>query len=167
MTESAPTGLAELLAGLEDIVAPPPVDWLPRTPAAIATSCLFMILLGLSLFWLVRRYRANRYRREALRELDAIERGLADEDPEAPASIAVVLRRTALHIEARERVAGLSGEAWLHFLDDHAPGSDFTTGVGPRLLELPYAPPDGIAPNDPVVAELLARARHWIRVHRA
>ena len=167
MKELDSTRLTELLTGLEDVITPAPVDWLPRTPLAITTSSLLVILLGLALVCFARRIRVNRYRREALRELADVERRLAAGDPEAPAAIAIVLRRVALRIEARERVAGLSGESWLQFLDEHAPGRHFTTGVGPQLLKLPYAPPGGSGLDDSVAAELLVRARHWIRSHRA
>ena len=167
MSRRDPARLSDLLARLEDIVEPPAVSWVPQTPLSIASCVLLSVSIIFLAAWIFRRYRANRYRREALAELDEIERKLAKGDLEAAASIAVVLRRAAIHIEGRERVASMDGPAWLRLLDEHVPNPLFTTGTGPLLLEIPYAPTDRIASNESVRAELVARARRWVRSHRA
>ncbi|HKA81136.1 MAG TPA: DUF4381 domain-containing protein [Xanthobacteraceae bacterium] len=72
MAEAAPP--SDPLAGLIDIPLPPPVSLLPQTwPSRIA---IVLVVAGLiaGLWWFVRWWRANRYRRAALAELAAIER---------------------------------------------------------------------------------------------
>src|SRR5262245_10805762 len=62
------------LAGLIDIPLPAPVSLLPQTwPSRIA---IVLVVVGLiaGLWWLVRWWHANRYRRAALAELARIER---------------------------------------------------------------------------------------------
>ena len=53
------------------------------------------------------RWRANAYRRAALRELKSLEH---------PAAIAELLRRTALAIAPRPVIAEMTGAAWLDWL---------------------------------------------------
>jgi len=62
------------LAGLIDIPLPPPVSLLPQTwPSRIAIVLLVAGLIG-GVWWVLRWWRANRYRRAALAELAGIER---------------------------------------------------------------------------------------------
>src|SRR5262245_3171457 len=62
------------LAGLIDIPLPPPVSLLPQTwPSRIAIVLLVLGVIA-GLWWFVRWWRANRYRRAALAELAGIER---------------------------------------------------------------------------------------------
>jgi len=52
----------------------------------------------------------------------------------------MTLRRFAMTVSGDpDRVAGLVGEGWLAFLDGRWQQTDFTQGVGRRLLSAPYA----------------------------
>lgn len=148
----APVSLVGLLDELAEPVAPPPVPLTPQTAGwAVLAAMLAVALLAL-IAWRVRRWRANAYRRAALAEL-----ATAGEDP---AAIALVLRRTALAAWPRAEVAGLSGEAWLAFLDRSGGQPGFVEGPGRALLDAPYRS----GPPQPGLAPLAAR---WVRRHRA
>jgi len=159
----------QTLRRLHDVVQPPPVSWAPQT---IGWYVLFA-LAGLLLLWgcvaLVRRLLRNRYRREALRELAALEAGAGEDASRAAALRALpgLLRRTALAAWPREEVASLSSEAWLAFLDEAYGGDGFRRGPG-RLVALVAYEPDrdvhGIDEPDARAAFELARV--WIRRHR-
>jgi hypothetical protein len=167
MSNGAATTVPELLARLEDVAVPAPVSWMPQTAAWAVLGVALAVGASVLTVWAIRRWRSNRYRREALGELAEIEGRLAAGDPSASASVAVLLRRVALHIAPRKDVASLSGESWLEFLDGRVKGTPFTTGAGRRLLEVPYAPPAQMASTRDDGPELLSRARQWIRQHRA
>jgi len=164
--------LSELLTRLEDIVEPAPVSWVPQT---IAWWVLGIVLLGLVFllaFWWIRRWRSNRYRREALVELAAIEKRLRAGDHGAIVTVAVLLRRVALHIAPRERVASLTGEKWLDFLNGHVRDSAFTERAARLLIDVAYAPltppergQSGEGSDDRM--ELVGCARSWVRRHHA
>ena len=113
-----------------------------------------MLLLLLFFTWRqIQIYRANAYRRAALAELQRVQ--------DDPAQIAEILRRTALAAYPRNKVAALTGEDWLSFLNAHYPGDGFTGEVGRTLLQSPYqkaAPAQSDA--------LAAAARDWIRRHK-
>ncbi len=154
---------------LQDIVLPDPVSWAPQTAG-------WWILLGLLVFlgawWtrgVLRRRRANRYRKQALARLQEIEDGLA-----IPASrgraltgLPVLVKQTLLAGCSRSEVAALSGEPWLQFLDESYGGNGFTRGPGRLLPKLAYSPP---AETAAVRAEefeaLVDLIRRWIRGHR-
>jgi len=110
-------------------------------------------------WWLVRSWHANRYRRAALAELDRIAEAEAQS---TPASLAVLVRRTALAAFPRAQVATLAGPAWLAFLDRSYGGDEFSRGAGRVLGVAPYAPAD-VATQDP--RALIGLVRRWIKGH--
>jgi hypothetical protein len=102
-------------------------------------------------------------RRAALAELDAIERGTTQSQPNGTvAALALLVRRTALAAFPREEVAALAGPPWLAFLDRHAAGHDFAQGPG-RVLGLgPYQP---ASINTDQTRALIDVVRCWIKTH--
>ena len=102
--------------------------------------------------WL--RWRADGYRRAALRELC-----------EAPdAELPALLKRTALAAWPRGAVASLSGDEWLRFLDRTGGKPVFEGGLGRSLTDLTWRPD---RPVDPSSRDALRDAvRDWIRQHR-
>ncbi len=111
---------------LHDFYQPPPPSWRPQT----AGWYVLFVIIGLALLWtlihFVRKWLANRYRREALRELALLP------SPEFSA----LLKRTALSAWPREKVASLSGESWLRFLNESANGELFRSAPANRIEEL-------------------------------
>lgn len=100
------------LANLHDIVLPDEVPWWPPAPGWIV---LATILLATAIYYLIRafrRWKADAYRRAALRELSSAA---------SPEAIAEILRRTALAIAPRETVATLVGETWIDWLAARSP----------------------------------------------
>lgn len=100
---------AASLDRLHDIELPPEIAWWPLAPGwYVVAGFVFLVLLILgSRIW--RRWRANAYRRVALHEL-----ALAKD----AASIAELLRRTALATAARPVIAGKIGVDWLDCLSE-------------------------------------------------
>jgi hypothetical protein len=141
---------------LHDIVVPPAVPWWPPAPAWYAVIAIGCVLIAVLVWQLVAWWNRNRYRRAALRELDRL-------GANAPlAAVAELVKRVALAAFPRERVAALSGDAWLRFLDASIGATDFAQGAGRALGGTEYAP--GAHPATP---ELVAVVRHWISHHRA
>jgi Domain of unknown function (DUF4381) len=147
---------------LHDIAVPPPVPWWPPAPGWYIVGGMVFALLGLAAWCALARWRRDRYRREALVDLDRIAR-----DPDAPPSISTVaelVKRVALAAYPRDRVASLTGDAWLAFLDATGGTDAFSRGAGHVLKDAAYRKD---APHEP--SELLKLAdvvRHWITHHR-
>src|SRR5688572_7397484 len=143
---------------LKEIPLPQPISWMPQTPAWYVLAGLVVLLLAWLIVRAVRAYRRNRYPRAALMELEQI-RSAAASDP------AALVKRVAFQVAAREKVASLSGDAWLTFLDKSYRGTGFTTGPGRLLPALSYRGPSSIAPEQG--ASLMDLVATWIRRHRA
>ena len=102
-------------------------------------------------------------RRFALRQLQEIVNEYeASKNPvEFGVNLSELLRRTMLAYAPRLDVAGLTGEAWLQWLDEGLAQPVFSSGPGRQLLELPYRRPDaelGVADVD----QLVAAVRHRV-----
>lgn len=138
---------------LHDMVEPPPVAWWPVAPG---WWVLLVLVVAGALWGAVRcwqRWRANAYRRQALRELDAAQ---------TPAEIAELLRRTALAAAPREDVACLTGERWADWLAASTSAA-MPASVREQLARAIYVP--GPATTQP---ELIRQyAKTWITQHRA
>jgi cbb3-type cytochrome oxidase subunit 3 len=169
MEQTAPPGPDPLtrlaLENLNDIVLPQPVSWLPQTWGWLALALILLALIAWALWRRHQRYLADRYRREALAELDRIEAtlGTADTRDRAIAGIAELLKRVALHAWPRATTASLSGPAWLAFLKQHD-GDALSAGPASCFLDdLEYHADGDLAEGD--VRQFAEAARRWIERH--
>ncbi len=144
---------------LHDIVLPPPVPWWPPAPGWYAVAAVALALLGFALWTTAARWRRNRYRRAAMRQL-----GRIPHDGNVVPAVAALLKRTALAAFPRERVASLTGPAWLAFLNRTGGTDAFTRYPGTVLGDAEYQPDPMLM--DTKTARLLDLARAWVRNHR-
>lgn len=164
MTDLETLTLPELLARLEDVTTPEAVSYIPQTSVWYVLAAVLLLILSATSWRLAAKYRASRYRREALAVLMEIERQSAT-NSHSEAQVAALLRRTALSAYPRASVASLHGETWLVFLDHCYGGKDFSDGPGRVIADAPYLPAHVMSAQDR--AGLLQAARSWVRRHRA
>lgn len=138
---------------LHDFYQPPPPSWTPQT---IGWSVVFA-MVGLAVLWVmirsIRKWLADRYRREALRELALLQ----------PDQFSALLKRTALAVWPREKVASLSGKAWLQFLSESAKNDSFHQQPGNRIEEIALRSETLSSDDAQALKKLTAE---WIRSHR-
>lgn len=110
---------ADPLSQLRDIHLPDPVSAWPPGPGWWLLAALATALAVATFFWILRRYRANAWRRQAKAALnDAWRQWREDGDDLACLqSINAILKRAALRQFPRDTVASLSGDDWEAFLD--------------------------------------------------
>ncbi|MEO5364130.1 MAG: DUF4381 domain-containing protein [Magnetococcus sp. DMHC-8] len=158
---------------LQDIHLPDPISWWPPAPG-------WWWMLGLlggvtALGWLLRRRaRRHRLRNAALLELDRLVTAHAvhRDDHRLAGELSILLRRVTLATrhrpahpaEAAPAATGLTGTAWLQFLDQSLPDHPFSQGVGQHLITLPFQPPTSPPPAGEM-AELVELCRTWLRIH--
>lgn len=150
-------GLMQLLHGVSE---PDPVSMLPVTPGWWIVFAWLLAVLVLAILYFLQSYRRNRYRREALATLAAIDKQKELSPDRSAQLIATLLKRTALAAYPREDVAALIGQDWAEFLVKSANADPKVADAAPMLAASAYRPDaDGRLLSDP--------ARRWIRLHRA
>ncbi|MES9898115.1 MAG: DUF4381 domain-containing protein [Sedimenticola sp.] len=144
------------LQSLRPLHLPDPISWWPPAPGWWLVALLVILLIFLIAYW----WRRNIVRRAALRELRQLQRGVRDPQQRL-SSLALLLRRYAIASHPDKGVAGLAGEAWLEFLDNHGGGGEFKRGAGRCLLDAPFKSDGNI--DDTGLQTLVAR---WIRENK-
>ncbi len=151
------------LAQLHPLREPAAIGWWPPAPGWWLLAGLALVLL-LVLGWLAwKRWRGNGYRRQALRQLEAIAlEPDAREDPQVFATrVNALLKSVALRAWPGPEVAACSGEHWLLFLNEKS-GCKQLPGFSTDFLAALYGP-GGDAFDE---QQLLRASRDWIRQHR-
>jgi hypothetical protein len=138
---------------LHDFYQPPPPSWRPQTIGWYAVFAIAALLVLWFAGHLIRRWIADRYRREALHELAQVR----------PEQLSELLKRTALSLWPSESVASLSGDAWLKFLDESAHSNLFQSAPASLLEEIALRP---VSLSSEEESALRNAAATWIRKHR-
>lgn len=136
--------------------APWPVpDWLP----AAGVLALVLALLYARRLW------RRRAQRAALRELDRLAAAHARDNDAArlAGGVSRLLRHYAMARFPQDGVAGLTGTAWLRFLDAHGGNGAFCDGDGSALESIPYRANNEM--DAAQVAALLTLARSWLEAN--
>ncbi len=130
---------------LRDLHLPEPIGWWPLAPGWWLVIALVLFALGWLLLRAWRKHQFYAPRRYAIRELATVESEyLEHRNPVTLGrQLSELLRRAMMAYAPRHEVAGLTGEAWLEWLDADLPVPYFHTEGGKSLLQLPYRDPQG------------------------
>lgn len=146
------------LTQLQPLREPDLVSWWPLAPGWwILCGLLLLLLLSLA-WWLLHRYRANAYRRQALRQLDQLQEAFRHDgdSKDTAAAINALLKAVALRAYPRRDIAASSGGDWQAFLDSTG-GDGFPAGFASAAYHRECPELD--------MEKVLACARLWIRRH--
>jgi Domain of unknown function (DUF4381) len=146
------------LENLHDLVIPVPVPWWPPAPGWVIVSAVLVMVLGWWLIRAIQHWQSNSYRREALVLLGKIDGSEAE--------LPTLIKRVALSAYPRERVASLTGEQWLAFLDQTGHTDVFTMGAGRWLACLAYEPQLAASLSTTELNGLRTAVRDWILRHQ-
>ena len=153
---------------LRDIHGLDSIPWWP--PAAGwwigAALAILLVLLLIMLIRHLTRYPPGSWKQEARRALRQLQRQRGTLTPKESASrLSELLRRIAIARFGRERVARLSGEEWLEWLEQQDPNGFDWSRRGRILLQLPYAPDDW-TPDEQTLDQLIDAALRLVRGSR-
>ena len=143
---------------LRGLHLPEPVGWWPLAPGWWLLIAVLVVASALLIrTWLQRRARSAA-RRRALRQLEESRSAYAYHGNPVTlgAEVSELLRRTMLAYAPRAEVAGLTGDAWLAWLDRDLDEPRFRDGPGRKLLELPYRNPETVAEDEDIDGMLAA-----------
>lgn len=156
---------------LQELGLPAPVSYAPQT---WGWWLLLGLLLAGLLAWSARRYRQwrrDRYRREALQRLAALQ---GDSDPIAALrELPELLKRVALSMPGQHgadtsrpaRTGPLSGAAWQAFLEQHS-AQPLPADFSQQLARLAYAPDAQLAQLSTTQRQqLFDTCTHWVEHH--
>ncbi len=149
---------------LRDLHLPEPIGWWPLAPGWWLLLSLAVVAAGYGLWRAYRTRQQNAPRRFALRELARYEKEYLEHRNVVTLGkqLSELLRRCMLAYAPRQEVAGLTGDAWLEWLDRGMPLAYFYTEGGKSLLQLPYRNPRGDF-SDVDVDALLSAVRMRLR----
>lgn len=155
------------LRSLKDIAVPTPVSWMPQTWGWLLVAGVVTVIVALVFLAWLRRYKADAYRREALKLMEGIDALIQDPATRARGinQLAAVLKRTALAGWGRPSVASLSGDVWVRFLNDQD-DMHVKQALESLLDDLEYHGKAGLTalPSE-TIKDISAAARHWIERH--
>lgn len=148
---------------LRDIHLPNSIGW---WPLGLGWWLLAITLVGLAAaiiaYWV--RWRRQRPLRLALTNLDEARLLLQEGRLHDALQLASqTLRRAAITLSGNG-VAGLTGQAWLAWLDSRWQRQEFSQGAGELISSAPYCSPGGVTHEQ--ASDALELARAWTRVQR-
>lgn len=128
---------------LRDLHLPAEIGWWPLAPGWWVLLALLAAGAIVLLYRTYLRWRANRARRIALRQLVAVteEYQSSGDVTRLAKQLSELLRRVVLAYSPRTEVAGLTGDDWLRWLDRGLEEPLFQRGGGRGLEVLPYRTP--------------------------
>jgi hypothetical protein len=139
---------------LRDLHLPDAVGWWPPAPGWWLLFVLVIVVLALLARAYLRRRARTAARRFALQQLQTRcdEYGRHANPVLLASQLSELLRRTMLAYAPRTDIAGLTGEAWLAWLDRDLDRPHFSAGDGRPLIEWPYRDPDTAIDRSDVAA---------------
>ena len=102
-----------MLRGFNEIESAARISWLPEAPGWWLLGAGIVVVGSYKSWRSLRRWLRNRYRREALAQLQR----LARQNNPNPAAINELLKIAAIAASSRGEVASLSGDTWVEWLN--------------------------------------------------
>lgn len=138
---------------------PEAIGWWPPAVGWWLTAILALSLIVL-LVWLHKRLTRKTAAKTAKKLLAEIKRDNTLDNHGKVAELSVLIRRVAISVAPRSRTAGLTGQAWLTYLDSSVKGSPFSEGIGRHLSDAPYR---NIQLDDAEIPSLIRLCEDWLK----
>lgn len=147
---------------IRDIHLPQAIGWFPPAMGWWILAIL-VPLCSYILFVLIKRLRQQSAVKIARKHLNALHHNAVLSDNEKVSELSRLLRRVVISLAPlHDDVAGLTGRAWLDYLDRPLKEAGFKHGVGRYLIEAPY---QKTLPSDVNVDALFQLAHTWLNAH--
>lgn len=157
---------------LKDIHLPEPVSWWPIASGWwLLLICL--LLLAVVLFFINKAYQSKQLNREINIEIKKIKTKFSHTENkyELAQSLSTLLRRSSISYYSEKKIAGLTGEQWLIFLDNtnsktsgFSNGEKFQSKTGNALIVAPYLPKTSNFDFD--AQALLRLCENWLQTQK-
>ncbi len=132
--------MADPLEQLRDLHVPDPISFWPLAIGWWMVVCVLLVLGAIGM-WIIRYRKKMAPRRLALSELTTLKTTFQETQDSVwlMQRLSQLLRRYAIVCFGRQRVAGLTGDSWLRFLDDQGKTQQFSSEMGQQaFVAIPY-----------------------------
>lgn len=144
-----------------EVIPPDSISWLPQTVGWLWLAA-GLLLLAMRYAWrTARHWYRNRYRREAIKRLHEMSNNY--DSPEFLTDLNRVLKITALVAYSRKKVASMSGEHWVSFLNRQCDTPPFDSEMSLLLATATYRQ---LPMQQSLQEQLLAAGLDWVEKHR-
>jgi hypothetical protein len=145
---------------LRDIHIPEAISWWPLAIGWWITLAVIPIFLWIS-FLIYKRLTRNTAIKSAKKLLTELKQDKTKNEMQKLQEISALIRRVAISISPREECAGLTGIAWLEYLDSSLKEKSFSQGIGKCLIEVNYWK---TLPENFKLKELINLTERWLKV---
>ena len=123
---------------------------------------LLLLFAGFILFRWLKQYQKNAYRRDALKELEIIEKNFHQQQNDAFLNDSLILLKiVAIKAFGRQQVAPLFGIQWLEYLESKGKATPFMKYKS-TILNSYY---NGVSGEKTKVAAVIDLTKKWIKTH--
>jgi hypothetical protein len=150
------------LPDLKDIHEPIAIGWWP--PAIgwwiLAVSIPLLIIF---LVWFYKRLTRKTALKTADKMLADIKHDKTRDPQQKLGELSMLVRRVAISVMPRAKVASLTGRQWLAFLDSSVKGAPFSDGIGQLLADAPYRKS---LSTEQEISQLINLCETWLKSQR-
>lgn len=144
---------------LRDIHLPEQINWFPPA-TGWWLLIIFVPITSYFLIALLQKFFRKTAIKEAQKLLLQLEKNEALTSLDKVRELSILLRRVAISRESKkEKMNGLTGRAWLDYLDQSLKDAPFKNGVGSCLANVPYQKELSVETD---LVALFALARKWL-----
>lgn len=147
---------------LGPLLEPDPIKFSFNTAGWYFLGILTLVVLSLAIFYWIRHYRENTYRREAINEINQLNISSSQHEMlQRLSELLTILKLVALKTYGRKEVASLHGKPWLLFLDSKTKNISFSE-FEPVISKATY---QSIPLNIEELEALKNLSKKWIQNH--
>lgn len=167
MPQQPPDPRAQLLAQLNDVIAPSHVSWWPPAPGWWLLFTILLLGTAALIRFVLKYWQKRRYRRQAIRELQKLKsQAQHTATSHVNQSILELLKRCAFsaYPDSQSQIASLYGRQWLEWLQASCPKSLELDGALQNIDEIYYGAKSESEAKQ-LQNALLTLAEVWIKNH--
>lgn len=152
---------------MEDLIDIQGLDYIGWWPLSLAWWVLIACALGVLAACLFMAWRFYKYRKswqyQAFRRLTTLQQQVDQNDPkQLLQALSMEMRKIAMHSTQRESCAGLIGNKWLQWLQQHDPAGFDWVANGNLLVNVQYMP-EAMQYDAMQIATLINAAQGWVK----
>ncbi len=141
---------------LHQLYEPNPVPFHFETPGWYILFAILLIAIISVLVFQFMKFKKNRYRRNAIKEIENLETG----NSFIP-GIFAILKKTAIHAFGREKTGNLYGKEWIELLERSGKNINLSA-YSEEISDILYK---GKTVNSETELKILLNAKKWVKTH--